>query len=223
MSHEIRTPLSALVGLSQAMCKQSEKRQLPEDFTRMLEQIRSGGRYLNVMLTNLLDVSAVENGRPRVHVRATALGTWAQSVRDILEPFAVSRHVELRWHDEALVGAERCTDPVRLSQILINLVHNAIKFTPAGKGVDVRFTWRPDFFALEVVDEGVGLAVEQATLFAAFADGVPAISDLDHGVGLGLYVVQTNTDLLGGCVTAGNSPDGGACFRVEWDSKESET
>lgn len=216
MSHEIRTPLSALVGLSQAMCKQAEERHLPEDFARMLEQIRSGGRYLNLMLTNLLDVSAVESGHPRIHLRRTKLDEWAGSVRDILEPIAVARQVELRWHAAALADAEQCTDPVRLAQILINLVHNAIKFTPAGKGVDVRFQWQPNFFAIEVADEGAGLPMEQTAEFTAFAEGIPAISDLDHGVGLGLYVVQTNARLLGGRVVVTNGPGGGACFRVEW-------
>jgi len=222
MSHEIRTPLSALVGLSQAMYKQAEKRRLPEDFTRLLEQIRSGGRYLNLMLTNLLDLSAAEGGQPRLHVRPTRLDEWARAVRDILQPIAETRRVELRWRDAELAGQEWRTDPVRLAQILINLGHNAIKFTPPGKGVDVRFERRPGFFALEVADEGPGLLAEQAASFEAFAEGMPAVSDLDHGVGLGLYVVRLNAQLLGGRVAAANGPAGGACFRVEWNDEESE-
>mgnify|MGYP003617734747 FL=1 len=222
MSHEIRTPLSALVGLSQAMYKQAEKRHLPEDFTRLLEQIRSGGRYLNLMLTNLLDLSAAEGGQPRLHVRPTRLDELARAVRDILQPIAETRRVELRWGDAELAGREWRTDPVRLAQILINLGHNAIKFTPPGKGVDVRFERRPGFFALEVADEGPGLLAEQAASFEAFAEGMPAVSDLDHGVGLGLYVVRLNAQLLGGRVAAANGPAGGACFRVEWNDEESE-
>ena len=77
VSHEIRTPLSALVGLSQAMVRLGERRGLPEDFTRMLEQIRSGGRHLNLMLTNLLDLSATEGGR-----RDVSRWTWRTKVRD---------------------------------------------------------------------------------------------------------------------------------------------
>jgi len=217
MSHEIRTPLSALVGLSQAMVRLGERRGLPEDFLRMLEQIRSGGRHLNLMLTNLLDLSATEGGQPRVHLRPVALDVWARGVRDILEPIAAARGVTLRWHAEALVGQTLRSDPVRMAQILINLVHNAVKYTPAGKAVDVRFEKSAGRFALEVADEGPGLPEDWKSLFAAFGQGVPAVADLDHGVGLGLYVVQTNAQLLGGRVRAENRPEGGARFRVEWD------
>ena len=217
MSHEIRTPLSALVGLSQAMVRLGERRGLPEDFLRMLEQIRSGGRYLNLMLTNLLDLSATEGGRPRVHGRTVALADWAQSVRDILRPIADSRQVALRWQAEELEGQTLRSDPVRLAQILINLVHNAVKFTPAGKAVDVRFERAADRFALEVADEGPGLPDDVAVTFEAYGQGAPAVADLEHGVGLGLYVVQTNAQLLGGRVRAENRPEGGARFRVEWD------
>ncbi len=220
MSHEIRTPLSALVGLSQAMCKQSEQRKLPEDFTRLLEQIRSGGRYLNLMLTNLLDVSAAETGKARIHNAPVALDEWSRSVRDILEPIAVAKGVLLRWNDQALTGQKFESDTVRLSQILINLVHNALKFTPAGRGVDVRFEKSPDRFALEVADEGTGLPAEQQVLFEAFEQSFAVVSGPDHGVGLGLYVVQTNARLLGGQVRAKNNPSGGACFRVEWITED---
>jgi len=217
MSHEIRTPLSALVGLSQAMCKQSEQRKLPEDFTRLLGQIRSGGRYLNLMLTNLLDVSAAETGKARVHIQTVVLDEWSRSVREILEPIAAGHEVNLRWQDAALVGQEFESDPVRLSQILINLVHNAVKFTPSGRNVEVRFERSSGRFVLEVADEGPGLPAEQQVLFEAFEQSEMVVSGPDHGVGLGLYVVQTNAQLLGGQVGVKNSLSGGACFRVEWN------
>jgi len=183
----------------------------------MLEQIRSGGRYLNLMLTNLLELSATEGGRPRVHGRTVALADWAQSVRDILEPIADSRQVALRWQAEELEGQTLRSDPVRLAQILINLVHNAVKFTPGGKAVDVRFERDSGRFALDVADEGPGLPDDVAVTFEAYGQGAPAVADLEHGVGLGLYVVQTNARLLGGRVHAENRPEGGARFRVEWD------
>ena len=220
MSHEIRTPLSALVGLSQAMCKQSEQRNLPSDFTRLLEQIRSGGRYLNLMLTNLLDVSAAETGKARVHIQTVVLAEWSRSVRDILEPIAAAKEVNLRWQDKTLAGQTLESDPVRLSQILINLVHNAVKFTASGRDVEVRLERSPGRFVLEVADQGPGLPAEQQVLFEAFEQSKTVVSGPDHGVGLGLYVVQTNAQLLGGKVNVENSLSGGARFRVEWDFPE---
>lgn len=217
MSHEIRTPLSALVGLSQAMVRLGARRGLPEDFLRMLEQIRAGGRHLNMLLTNLLDISSTEGGQPRVHWRTVDLAEWAQQMRDILQPIAEAHQVRLRWEAEELVGATLTSDPARLAQILINLVHNAVKFTPAGREVTVRFTRTPEMFACDVWDEGEGLAPDMGTSpFEAFSAGTQPVADLEHGVGLGLYVVQTNARLLGGRVHAQNRPTGGAHFRVEW-------
>jgi signal transduction histidine kinase len=220
MSHEIRTPLSALIGLSQAMYKQSAQRRLPEDFTRLLEQIRSGGRYLNLILTNLLDVSKTETGQARVLPQQVALDEWCRSMGDILDPIALARQVALHWHREELVGQQRESDPVRLSQILINLVHNAVKFTPPGGRVDVSFRCRPGLFAMEVEDEGPGLPPDQALLFEAFEQSTAVDSGLDQGVGLGLYVVQTNVRLLNGQVSARNKASGGACFKVEWSQEK---
>ena len=216
MSHEIRTPLSALVGLSQAMVRLGERRGLPEDFLRMLEQIRSGGRHLNLLLTNVLDISATEGGQPRVHWRMVDLAEWARQMRDILQPIAQAHQVALRWESAELAGKTRKSDPARLAQIVINLVHNAIKFTPAGRSVMVRFTHAPGLFACDVLDEGEGLPAEVDSTFEAFTAGAPAVAGLEHGAGLGLYVVQTNVQLLGGRVQAQNRPTGGAHFRVEW-------
>jgi signal transduction histidine kinase len=225
MSHEIRTPLSALVGLSQVMCRQSDQRGLPADFVRMIEQIRSGGRYLNLILTNLMDLSASETGQLRAQYAPVDLAAWSRSVRDILEPIATTKGVLLHWNDGDAAGQTEESDAVRLSQILINLAHNAIKFTPAGGTVEVRILRTPARFAIEVLDDGPGLAENVATLFNAFTQSQPLVSDADRGIGLGLYIVQTNVQLLGGRISAGNRPTGGARFCAEWikDSKETPT
>lgn len=216
ISHEIRTPLSALVGLAQAMYKQSRQRGLPDDLTRLLEQVRSGGRYLSQVMANLLDVSAAETGRLPVHRERVALDEWSRSMHDIAEPIAVARRVSLRWHDEALRGQSMETDSIRLSHILVNLVHNAIKFTPGGRGVDVRFERSRGRFAFEVVDEGPGLPAEHGHLFEASPSIQTTSSPPEQGVGLGLYVVRENLRLLGGAIAARNNPGGGANFRAEW-------
>jgi signal transduction histidine kinase len=216
ISHEIRTPLSALVGLSQAMCKQSEQRHLPEDFTRMLRQIRSGGGHLNLMLTNLLDISALNAGRLRYARKQVDLPAWSRSVRDIVEPVTTAKGLDLVWSDECLAGRHIASDPLRLSQILINLVHNAAKFTPAGR-VEVLFGLDASSFTMEVRDDGPGLPPEHEKLFEAFQQNVAVISGPEHGVGLGLYLVRMHMAPLGGRIDAGSSPTGGAAFRVTID------
>ena len=123
----------------------------------------------------------------------------------------------MRWRDESLAGQTLWSDSIRLAQIVINLVHNGVKFTAAGKVVEVILLRKPDAFSIEVLDEGTGISRDLSLTFEAFEAGLPGVAELDHGVGLGLYVVRTNAQLLGGEVLAENRQDGGARFLVTWD------
>lgn len=214
ISHEIRTPLSALISLSQAMHSQSELCRLPPDFTRMLEQINSGGKHLNLMLTNLLDASSANVGRKSLRLEPFKLDQWSGLCRDILEPIAIAKELNLEWRDEALAGRILVSDQMRLSQILINLVHNAVKFTDKGT-VEVSFQIAATTFSFAVRDEGPGLPAPVETLYDAFEQSLPVESDPTHGVGLGLFVVQSNVRLLDGDIISTPGPDGGTVFRVE--------
>ena len=215
VSHDIRAPLSALVGLSQAMWMQSERRGLPEDFARFLHQIRAGGQYLNMILTNLLDVSAQEAGRARANPQPMDAGEWMRSMRDVLEPIAGVRGVRLAWEARGLPEVPVRADPIRLSQIAINLVHNAIKFTREKGAVWVALEGEPDGLRMRIEDEGPGLRDdEQENLFQLFMQGRGIQTGPIQGVGLGLYVVKANVEMLGGSLRAANRPEGGARFVV---------
>jgi signal transduction histidine kinase len=213
MSHEIRTPLSALVGLSQVMTKQSEKRNLPEDFTRMLQQIRSGGIHLSLMLSNLLDISAINAGGRKLQRSQLQLEEWSSSVRDILEPIAQNKKLTLLWEDAVLRGREIFSDSVLLAQIIINIVHNALKFTPQGS-VTVNFLLENTAFCMEITDQGPGLPERVELLFDAFAQSHTAESDKERGIGLGLHIVRSHVSQLNGEITARNAPSGGAIFFI---------
>jgi signal transduction histidine kinase len=215
ISHEIRTPLSALISLSQAMHSQSQLCQLPPSFIRMLEQIRSGGKYLNLMLTNLLDASSANVGKKTLRLESFKLDQWSELCRDILEPIANAKGLTLKWHNEALSDQVLVSDQVRLSQILINLVHNAVKFTDEGT-VEVNFFVEGNTFSFEVRDDGPGLPLPVEALYEAFEQSLPVEADPTHGVGLGLYVVQSNVRLLKGGITGTAGPTGGTVFLVEF-------
>lgn len=217
ISHEIRTPLSALISLAQVMHSQSEECNLPPDFRRMLEQIRSGGKHLNLMLTNLLDASAANAGKKSVRLERFRLDQWSQLVRDILEPIAKAKRLHLEWCDDSLAGRLLVSDQMRLSQILINLVHNAVKFTPSGT-VEVIFAIEGNSFSFEVHDEGPGLPAPVEVLCNAFEQSLPVEADPTHGVGLGLYVVKSNTRLLKGAIFTAERAKRGTVFRVDFQN-----
>lgn len=217
MSHEIRTPLSALISLAQVMWMRSESEEVAADFRQFLNRVRSGGHYLNLLLRNILNVSAAESGRMPVSATEFYLADWADEIRNILEPIAEYHRGSIQWRfpedDEA-----RCrTDQVRLTQIALNLGQNALKFG-AGSGVPVRILLEKsgDRFHLVVEDGGPGIGAESLqAVFGEFSQAGGEVSPLDEGVGLGLAVVKINAELLGGTVTVASGNSRGARFVVE--------
>ncbi len=215
MSHEIRTPLSALIGLSQIMVRKGQEQEMPEDFRRLLRQIHSGGNHLNLMLTNLMDVSATNQGRLPLKIRDLDIHEWSKSVSDILSPLAMARKLPpINWQTDFPDIETFRSDPVRLSQILINLVHNALKFSPEDSAVEVRIALKDGTLTMDVLDNGRGIPDDPTQLFKIFERNEAPIADAEHGAGLGLYIVKTSLDLLNGEISARNRSSGGAAFHV---------
>ena len=214
VSHEIRTPLSALVSLAQAMWMESEKHHLPREFAGFLESVRSGGNYLNLILTNLLDVSAAESGHLPVRADEFYLRDWTDDIRNILEPVASSHGVCLVWSLPDDGELRLRTDQTRLTQILLNLAHNAIKFSGGGgRAVTIRLAAGAPGLEMSVSDEGPGVPPDRlGGLFGEFAQSQPSAPAFDRGVGLGLAVVKQNATLLGGGVRAEILPARGMRF-----------
>lgn len=216
VSHEIRTPLSVLVSLAQAMWMESGKHRLSPEFTAFLDRVRSGGNYLNLILTNLLDVSAAESGHLPVRTDEFYLRDWVDDLQNILEPVAASHDVRLVWKlpDDGEIRLR--TDQLRLTQILLNLAHNAIKFS-AGEGRTVTISVVPEQSALviSVDDEGPGVPPDRLPgIFGEFAQSEASVPASDRGVGLGLAVVKQNADLLGAKIRAENISPRGMRFTV---------
>lgn len=217
VSHEIRTPISALVNISQSMLLESEKHSLPPEFLEHLETVRAGGQYLNLILTNLLDVSAAESGYAPVRATAFYLRDWVEDIGVILEPIARSRSVQIIWHLPEDDNEKFTTDSVRLSQILLNLAHNAVKFSvkPGARIWISMSSTGEGALRLSVADEGPGIPADKLEgLFSEFGQ-IADTPSTDRGVGLGLAVVRQNLDLLGGKITTRALAPSGICFEIE--------
>lgn len=218
VSHEIRTPLSVLVSLAQAMWMESEKHHLSPEFARFLDRVRSGGNYLNLLLTNLLDVSAAESGHLPLRTDEFYLRDWTDDLQNILEPVATSHDVRLAWNLPDDEEIRLRTDQLRLTQILLNLAHNAIKFSAGeGRRVTVDMVRRKDGLAISVSDEGPGIPSDRLPgIFGEFAQSEASAPAHDRGVGLGLAVVKQNADLLGAEICAENLSPHGLRFTVSF-------
>jgi signal transduction histidine kinase len=217
VSHEIRTPLSALVSLANSMLLEGEKHPLPEVYSQHLESVRAGGQYLNLILSNLLDLSAIEGGNTAMHCRDFYIGDWADDLAGILAPIAKARGVRMEWALPADPEARFRTDQVRLTQIVLNLAHNAVKFSINPNAVvSIAVSLEGGRLRVSVEDQGPGVDPARIDgLFGEYAQGSPVPRGADRGIGLGLAIVKKNVELLGGSVRAGLAEPTGMKFVVE--------
>jgi signal transduction histidine kinase len=199
MSHEIRTPMNGVLGLLHVL---SQKPLDPAALALVDEAIRSG-RLLQRLLDDVIDLSRIEEGRleldpqPMDPVRALA------GVVDLLRPQAEAKGVTLSVEVEGEPGWV-VADELRLAQILLNLIGNAVKFTPAGR-VNARLRLGPvdaegrRALHCEVTDTGVGIPADaQAALFSRFTQADGATSRRFGGSGLGLSISRSLTEMMGG-------------------------
>jgi len=212
LSHELRNPLHAVVGWLQIM------RQRPDDHglhVRAMETVERNARALQRMIEDLLDASRASRGKLELTIAPTAIGSLVSAVLETVRPSAASRGVVLMEH---LAAADVVVngDYDRLAQVVINLVTNAIKFTPEGGRVDLSLTREDDMVVIGVQDTGRGISPDTLPLvFEAFRQTGPLVPGWEGGLGLGLSIARHIVELHGGTITAASAGiDKGALFVV---------
>jgi PAS domain S-box-containing protein len=212
MSHELRTPLNAIIGFTGTLLMEMPG-PLNEAQTRQLQLVETSGQHLLSLINDLLDLAKIESGKveitpERIDCRAV-VEEVVQSIRPLAEQKALALSIELPA--EAIVAV---ADRRALGQILINLVHNAVKFTTDGE-VRISLT-RPDTRApwtLRVSDTGPGIAPEdQARIFKAFERTTATRQHGDEGTGLGLYISHKLAELMGFQIRVHSEPGTGSVF-----------
>jgi PAS domain S-box-containing protein len=214
MSHEIRTPMNGVLGVLHLL----KREQLSDDGRRLLEEALGCGAMLLELLNDIIDFSKVDAGLLELAPEPVDPGAIMAGVVDLLRPQAESRGLYLRVVRPDAIGWARL-DPVRLRQVLFNLVGNAVKFTLQG-GVEVRLTLQGEGetqrLRIDVEDTGVGIPLEaQATLFERFHQGDGSTTRRFGGSGLGLAITQRLARLMGGDVSFQSHAGEGSTFRVE--------
>jgi two-component system, sensor histidine kinase len=202
MSHEIRTPLNALLGLPQLLARTT----LTSEQREYLDTMRSAGQSLLVIVNDILDFSKIEAGRITIVRRPVNLRGLLDDIRRFLAGSAMEKGLEFIFHIDPLLPAEVETDAIRLRQILVNFLSNAIKFTAKG---EVSLTadaagsppieGRNCLVRFSVSDTGLGITPEQrARIFEPFTQADDDVSRHHGGTGLGLSISKRLVDLLGG-------------------------
>src|SRR5262249_38010027 len=215
MSHELRTPLNAIIGLTEMMVKNAarfgtEKAQEP------LQRVNRAGTHLLGLINQVLDLSKIEAGKLELNPQIVQLAPLIKDVVDTAGQLAEQNKNRLVIDAQENLGAST-VDPMRLRQILLNLLSNACKFTKEG---EVKLAARKvsngsGFVEFAVSDTGIGMTAEQlAKLFEEFTQADAKTAQRFGGTGLGLAITRKLARMMGGDVTVASEPGKGSVFTV---------
>jgi len=211
INHELRTPLTAILGWSEVL---AEDRPDPETVKIAVDQINRSAQFLLALIGDLLDLSRFEEGRTRLEPEVVDLGLL---VSDSVEPVSVM--AEAKGIRMSLVVPTEKTpvrlDPLRIRQVLWNLVHNAVKFTPKGGEIRVEAEADDREISFSIADNGVGIdAKDLPLIFERFRQIDGSATRAYRGMGIGLALAKAFVELHGGTIQVDSQPGRGTTFRV---------
>jgi len=210
MSHELRTPLNAILGYTELM-SDGAYGELSEKMLGILQRLEANGRHLLGLINDVLDLSKIEAGQLVLELSDYSIQDIAQTVRSTLEPLAADKKLGFKVEVAPRLPPGR-GDGRRLTQVLINLVGNAIKFTDVGE-VAIKAEANNGAFCVSVRDTGPGIsAADQAKLFQEFQQADNAITRKKGGTGLGLAISKRIIEMHGGKIWVESQPGQGSTF-----------
>jgi CheY-like chemotaxis protein len=215
MSHELRTPLTAVLGITEAL-EEAIYGPISAQQHQALVTVRESGHHLLGILSDILDLASIEAGKTMLDHAPVAVDDLCRSALQVVKASAQQKGLRLRRSIEHGISGVRA-DERRLTQILVNLLDNAVKFTSAGGsvGLDVSVGTEQDQIYFVVWDTGIGIAeADYARLFEPFTQVDGTLSRSYGGVGLGLTLVRRLVDLHGGSISLESTPGQGSRFTV---------
>jgi signal transduction histidine kinase len=210
MSHELRTPLNAIIGFSEVLAERMFG-EINDKQAEYLADILESGRHLLSLINDILDLSKIEAGRMELDRADFELPGAIDNTMTLVRERAHRRGVTLGRTIEARVGKIH-GDERKVKQVLLNLLSNALKFTPEGGRIDVRAGVRDDLYEISVTDTGVGIAPEDLdAVFEEFRQVGSAAKKVE-GTGLGLAISRKFIELHGGRIWATSQVGTGSTF-----------
>jgi CheY-like chemotaxis protein len=211
ISHELRSPLNTVLGYAQLM---EMDEHTTEQSRRRVAIIRQNGQHLADLIEGLLDISKIEAGRLEIQRNHIQFGALMEQIAQMFSDQAAAKGLAFSYICESKLPEYVNGDEKRLRQILINLLTNAVKFTPSG-AVELTLKYRNEVAEFKVSDTGIGIPEsERERIFKPFervrGPGQPSVP----GTGLGLTITQLLTEIMGGEISVSGNPAGGATFTV---------
>ncbi len=215
MSHELRTPLNGILGLAEILID-GHRGPLNDYQLKYVNSIFSSGRHLLSLINDVLDLSKLEAGKFEIHPEMVLVNEICQASLMFVKEQAVKKDLQINLEMDPRAPTLQA-DMRRLKQVLVNLLGNAVKFTPAGGKVTLIVRARPEqeMLDFQVIDTGIGITpADQKRLFAPFVQIDSSLSRQYEGTGLGLALVKRMVDLHRGTVSVTSAPGQGSCFTV---------
>ncbi len=213
MSHELRTPLNAIIGYSEMVEEELDDLQLPA-LIPDLHRIQHSGRHLLRLINDILDLSKIEAGKMELVPERFLLAEELEAVRATVMPLMEKNGNQFEMTCDALIGHLH-TDPMRLRQVLFNLLSNAAKFTRGG-WVRLAAEQRGPQVVIAISDTGIGLSADQIErLFQDFTQADSSTTREYGGTGLGLAISRRFVRMMGGDIQVESAPGKGSTFTIE--------
>ena len=231
MSHDIRTPLNAIMGFTQMAAASLEDR---EKITRCLDKIKISSEHLLALINDVLEMSRIESGKVQIELGVVSLRKVINGLQYMFEEQAWKKDQVLLFDTDDIENSRVLADELRLNQVLINCVSNAIKFTPDGGTITVKVSQSAGsragygLYTFSVRDTGIGMSPDfMEYIFTAFSREQASTVNSVQGTGLGMAIAKNLVDLMDGTITVSSEKNKGSEFIISLeleinDYKESE-
>ena len=218
MSHDIRTPMNAIIGFTALAQTHIDDRGQVEDY---LKKISVSSQHLLSLINDVLDMSRIENGKVTLETKPVHLPELVEDIGDAIQVGADKKHISFTVDTAGMKNEDVIADPLRLEQILINVLANAVKFTPDGGQISLRIvqkdTASADYadFEFHIKDNGIGMSEEfQKHIFEQFARERTSTVSKIQGTGLGMAITKSLVDMMGGRITVKSEQGKGSEFTI---------
>ena len=227
MSHDIRTPMNAIIGFTALAASHMDH---PEQVKDYLQKITVSSQHLLSLINDVLDMSRIESGKVTIEEANVHLPDVIHDLRTIIQANITAKQQELLIDTQDVKHEDIITDKLRLNQVLLNILSNAIKFTPVGGTISFRLAEEPSpradiaNYVFRIKDNGIGMSEEfQKTIFEAFTRERTSTVSGTQGTGLGMAITKNIVDMMGGTISVWSEEGKGSEFVVRLPCKIGES
>ncbi len=223
MSHDIRTPMNAIIGFTTIAVSHIDRKEQVRD---CLQKVLASSNHLLSLINDILDMSRIESGKVQIKEQECNISELMHNLVNIIQPQVKAKQLELFIDTFDVTNEDVIADSLKLNQVFVNLMSNAVKYTPAGGVISFRITQKTTFrrgygdYIFVIKDNGIGMEAEFVKhIFEPFEREASATQSGIQGTGLGMAITKNIVDMMGGTITVQSEKGKGSEFTVELSLK----